>query len=134
MVTVTSELGPITAIVRWRAVDSGSDRARFCSSTMPCRAASRASCWWAGVQTSFGPRFPKGCLDGSPSNMPNRIWTVSVWAKAPLTSASLSFPARMADSVWIARKGPQSKSKPAQNLSKDPSNFAYLWFLVFYWN
>lgn len=113
MVTVTSELGPITATVLWRLVERGSERPRFSNRTMPCLAASRASCWWAGVHTSLGPRFPYWWADGSPSNIPNLIWTVIVFAKAQLISSWLTSPLLTAASVWIARNGPQSKSKPA---------------------
>lgn len=86
---------------------------------MPCLAASRASSWWAGLHTSFGPRSPNGWAEGSPSNMPSRIWTVTVLTKALSTSASLTNPFFMASWVWTARKGPQSKSKPAKCYPKN---------------
>lgn len=127
----------MTATVLWRAVESGREAPRFWSKTMLCRAASRARYWWAGVHTSLGPKFPYGCADGSPSNMPNLIWTVSVLAKALFTSISLSSPLLIAFSVWIARNGPQSKSKPAishRNHSNYwiPCNhpFEHLWGMV----
>ena len=118
MVSVTSELGPMTATVLWLLVDSGKVDPRFCSRTMPWWAASRANCWWAGVHTSLGPKFPYGWADGSPSNMPSLIWTVMVLARALLTSISLSRPLFTAVSVWIARNGPQSKSKPSYHHHK----------------
>lgn len=58
MVFVTLALGPMTANDLMAVGVKGSDPAVFFSKTIPCLAASRASSWFSGVQTSLGPRFP----------------------------------------------------------------------------
>lgn len=82
MVCVALALGPITAKDLMAVADRGNEPSEFLSSTIPSRATSRASSWFAAVQTSLGPRFPYSCLLGLPSKNPNLIIVAKLFETA----------------------------------------------------
>uniref|UniRef100_A0A0A9RGS6 Uncharacterized protein n=1 Tax=Arundo donax TaxID=35708 RepID=A0A0A9RGS6_ARUDO len=54
--------------------------------------------------------------------MPSRICTVTVLVSAASMSASETFRAATADSVYCARNGPQSRSSPARSVAATASS------------
>lgn len=111
---MTLPLGPITAKDLMAVGDRGSVPAVFLSNTIPCLAVSRASSWFSAVHTSFGPRFPYGCLLGLPSKKPRRIKVPKLFEMALSMAASFKSPPFTAPSVYFPRNDPQFKSNPAQ--------------------
>ena len=92
MVKLALALGPMTAMDLMDLVESGS-APLFLRSTMPWRAASRASSWLEDVHTSLGPRLPNGSSRGSPSKKPSRMSVMKLLVMARSTSDSESLPA-----------------------------------------
>lgn len=99
MVLLTLALGPMTAKDLIAVGDRGKDPALFLSKTIPCLAASRASSWFAGVQTSFGPSFPYNWVLGLPSKNPNLINVAKLLETALSTATSVRSPLFTAASV-----------------------------------